>query len=272
MTTTPSFKDLLEKTKSASLETRKSKDAEKEKVEKPEEKPEALADIKPKTDQMLTKNGYDVFEVMSALQKMIRRGKEGEAMFWAFEMESFNSTWLWKRLMVITTEDVGPADPSIPVLVKTLWDTYDRMKDMAKGKQPESHILGMAVLSLCRAKKSHEAMYLPMTVNWHRKYLGWKIEIPDVALDIHTKRGKKMGRGRNHWYSEGFRINNHEEIDGDKWGNAFRVGDEVKYNLLEADDYYYHKHNGEYHHTEEDDLIDPETGLPMIGTYDREKV
>jgi len=66
MTTTPSFKDLLEKTKSASLETRKSKDAEKEKVEKPEEKPEALADIKPKTDQMLTKNGYDVFEVMSA--------------------------------------------------------------------------------------------------------------------------------------------------------------------------------------------------------------
>lgn len=257
--TTLSFKDILAQSKSGTATTE----------EKPAQvKTESKATTKSTgtTDQLLTKNGYDVFECMSAVQKYIRRGNEGEAMFFAFELESYNPTWLWKRLMIITTEDVGVADPSIPVLIKTLWDTYDRMKEMSKGKQPESHILGMAVLSLCRAKKSHEAMYLPMTVHWWRKHLNWKIPVPDFALDIHTRRGKKLGRGRNHWYSEGFRISNHEVIDNDKWGTAFRVGDEIKYDLKNADDYYYDKHKGEYHLSEEDDIIGDD-GLPKIGEF-----
>ena len=37
-----------------------------------------------------TKHGYDFYEVLSALQKEIRRGNEYEAMFWAVELESFN--------------------------------------------------------------------------------------------------------------------------------------------------------------------------------------
>lgn len=246
-----SFKDILEKSKS----TVQPQKAEKHEPEK----------AKSTGGEFITKGGYDAFEVMSALQKSIRRGLEADAMYWAFEMESTQPTWLWKRLMIMTTEDVGSADPSLVTLVKTLWDTYDKMKEMSKGKTPESHILGMAVLSLCRANKSHEAMYLPMTVNWWRKYLGWRIEIPDWALDIHTKRGKKLGRGRNHWYSEGFRIFKKATIDNDKWGNAFRIGDELKYNLHEQEDYYYHAYKGEYHHTEEDEVIDPKTGLPKYG-------
>jgi replication-associated recombination protein RarA len=251
-----SFKELLEQTKSRSLDEKKDKDTK------------STPKDKKSTDQMLTKNGYDVFEVMSALQKMVRRGKEAEAMYWAFELESFNSVWLWKRLTIISTEDIGIADPSVQILINSLWVTYDRMKNMANGKTPESHILGMAILSLCRAKKNHEAMYLPMTVNWWRKYLGWKIDIPDVALDIHTRRGKKMGRGRNHWYSEGFRVNNKETIEFNRWENAFRIGDEIKYDLLNAEDYYYHKHKGEYVLTEEDDIIG-EDGLPTYGLPER---
>ncbi len=258
MTEKKSFRELLDQTKGSLDEPKK------QEKEQPKEETK-------KSNQLLTKGGYDGYEVISALQKMIRRGKEAEAMFWAFEAETLNPNWLWKRLMIISTEDVGIADPSIPTLIKTLWDTYDKMKQMANGKTPESHILGMAVLSLCRANKNHEAMYLPMTINWWRKYLDWKIEIPDVALDIHTRRGKKMGRGRNHWYSEGFRVNNKQEFDYNKWETAFRVGDELKYNLKDADDYYYHDYNGEYHLTEEDDVID-DNGLPTVGTYNKDKV
>ena len=39
-----------------------------------------------------TKRGYDMYELISALQKDIRRGNEYEAMFWAVELETFNDT------------------------------------------------------------------------------------------------------------------------------------------------------------------------------------
>lgn len=249
-----SFKEILEQSKD-----KLDKDPEEKPVEKTTEKESS------KGNQVLTKGGYDAFEVMSALQKAIRRGKEEEAMYWAFEIEGTNPSWLWKRLMIISTEDVGLADPTVCTTIKTLWDTYDKMKEKAKGKTPESHILGMAILTLCRASKNHEALYFPMVINWWRKYLDWRIEIPDYALDVHTRRGKKMGRGRNHWYSEGSRIYRKIVIHGDKYGTAFRVGDELKYDLKNADDYYYDDHNENYERTEEDEVIDLETGLPKYG-------
>lgn len=258
--TKPSFKDILNQSKDQPVEKKESKET---KTESKETKKETSS----KGNQVLTKGGYDAFEVMSALQKSIRRGQEEFAMFWALEMEETNPSWLWKRLMVMSTEDVGIADPTVCTTVKTMWDTYEKMKEMAKGKKPESHILGMAVLSLCRAPKNHEVLYFPMVVNWWRKYLDWKIDIPDHALDVHTKRGKKMGRGRNHWYSEGLRVANKVTIKDDKYETAFRRGDELKYDLENADDFYYYDHDGHYEKTEEDEVIDPETGLPKVGTF-----
>ncbi len=267
--TKPSFKDILNQSKGKSLDKKEDK---KEETKETKEESKETKKSSSKSNQVLTKGGYDAFEVMSALQKSIRRGQEEFAMFWALEMEETNPSWLWKRLMIMSTEDVGIADPSVCTTVKTMWDTYEKMKEMAKGKKPESHILGMAVLSLCRAPKNHEVLYFPMVVNWWRKYLDWKIEIPDYALDVHTKRGKKMGRGRNHWYSEGLRVDKKVEISGDKYETAFRRGDEIKYNLEDADDFYYYDHEGHYEKTEEDTVIDADTGLPLVGEYDKNKV
>jgi hypothetical protein len=63
--------------------------------------------------KLRTKHNYDAFEVVSALQKCIRRGLEEDALYWAYELaESRNknySSWLWTRLKVIACEDVGPA-------------------------------------------------------------------------------------------------------------------------------------------------------------------
>ena len=36
-----------------------------------------------------TPGGYDLFEVLSALQKEIRRGNEYNAVYWAAELESY---------------------------------------------------------------------------------------------------------------------------------------------------------------------------------------
>lgn len=54
-----------------------------------------------------TKSGYDFNELLSALQKDIRKGKIYPAMFWAVELESFNDKALWNRVRVIASEDIS---------------------------------------------------------------------------------------------------------------------------------------------------------------------
>ena len=170
-----------------------------------------------------TKNGYEPFEVVSAIQKMIRRGKEVDAMFWAMELEETNPGWLWKRLMIIAVEDIGLADPDVVLLVKNLWDTYDKVKNMGKGRQPEGNILGMAILSMCRARKNREADDFAYMMYLRRKD-GMRLDMPDVALDQHTRRGKEMGRGDEYWFKEANRLSNRVEIEGnpyEKWIKEF---------------------------------------------------
>ena len=155
--------------------------------------------------KLTTENGYDLFEVASALQKTIRRGLEEEAMFWALELEGRYGAFLWKRLAVIASEDVGPADSSIAVLIHALYDHY---REAAKGstRPQERIILAHAVLVLCRAPKSRIADNLACVVSHQRDSEGLRREIPDVALDQHTRRGQRRGRGLEHWATEGCQL------------------------------------------------------------------
>jgi len=57
------------------------------------------------TDSKTTVNGYAMDEVVSALQKEIRRGNEENATFWACELlDSGAGETLWRRLKVIAAE------------------------------------------------------------------------------------------------------------------------------------------------------------------------
>src|SRR4051794_25198672 len=70
----------------------------------------------------VTPGGYAKGEVASALQKEIRRGNEREALFWASELElAGNGEYLWKRLKIIASEDVGLADSAATILVASLY-------------------------------------------------------------------------------------------------------------------------------------------------------
>jgi len=62
--------------------------------------------------EMRTKIGYVLGEVVSALQKSIRRGDEEGALYWSLELsESSFGQYLWRRLLIIASEDIGLADP-----------------------------------------------------------------------------------------------------------------------------------------------------------------
>ena len=98
----------------------------------------------------ITKNGYDFWELMSALQKDIRRGNERQAVFWAVELESFKPTALWNRLIVMASEDIGVANNQMSVLIDVLNKQYQNMP------KERGLFLIHAVLALSRSRKSRE--------------------------------------------------------------------------------------------------------------------
>ncbi len=97
-----------------------------------------------------TVGGYDLYEVLSALQKSIRRGLEEDALFWATELYlSDYADHAWNRLLVISSEDVGLAAP-LGIRIKGLHGLYSRDK-----KSEESRLRFVdAVSALVRAPKS----------------------------------------------------------------------------------------------------------------------
>jgi len=164
--------------------------------------------------QVRTKSGYDFFEVSSALQKSIRRCNEDEAMFWAIELYKSNyAKYLWKRMLIMTSEDVGLANPVLGAQMIALKQSYDYLAGLKDKHTPEVLPFFHALLLLVRSKKSR-FVDLAFSVYWkaHNDNAG-KHEVPDYALDKHTRRGKAKGRGLDHFYEEGAKINNKAQVE-----------------------------------------------------------
>ena len=153
-----------------------------------------------------TPRGYDLHELLSALQKDIRRGNEYEAVFWAVELEGFNATALWNRLRVIASEDIGIADPLAPLVIDVLEKEYNDAK--RRENYSQRLFLVNAVLFLARSAKSRIVDDLLITVYGDIKFRDKKLEIPDYAIDMHTLRGVKKGRGFKDFLEEGSKLEN----------------------------------------------------------------
>ncbi|MBN1377559.1 hypothetical protein JW949_04490 [Candidatus Woesearchaeota archaeon] len=153
--------------------------------------------------QKKTKLGYDLYEVISALQKSIRRGKEKDALWWAFELcESELINIVLARLRVIAYEDIGVGDTEKALFaLKALDDLEKWYPDNWNWRLA----LSSAVMALCRADKSRDTCTLPAWLYYKRRK-NEKMQIPDYALDSHTIRGKKMNRGMDFFYNEGAKI------------------------------------------------------------------
>ena len=121
-----------------------------------------------------TLGGYLNSECTSAMQKCIRRGLEEEALFWATELDLAGYVaYVWKRLRIIASEDIGLADPNLWVQVRVLYENWIEQRKRKKDRSPSERLfLVQAVLLCVRAKKSR-----------------------DFALDMHTSRGRRMDRG-----------------------------------------------------------------------------
>ena len=101
-----------------------------------------------------TKLGYPLDEVASALQKEIRRGDEEAAVYWGLLLHGTAAQYAWKRTLVTAAEDVGIAAPEVVSQVYSLAVGWKMAKEGAWYVSP--HALTMAIVLLCRARKSNE--------------------------------------------------------------------------------------------------------------------
>jgi len=154
-----------------------------------------------------TKHGYDHYELLSALQKSIRRGLEYEAVHFAVELEEFNPTMLWNRLRVIASEDIGPANPMMPILIEVLQKNYLAEKSKLAESEYKLYLVN-AVVCLCFSQKSRITDDLLNVVYIERECENKFPPIPEYALDKHTARGKAMGKGIEDFFGEGNKLEN----------------------------------------------------------------
>ncbi len=164
--------------------------------------------------QRLTKKGYDFYEVASAFQKSIRRGLLEDAMYWGIELyESCYAEYAWKRMVIMASEDVGLGEPSCIVQIMALKQSYDFLElrhDQGAKKLPFTQ----AVIVLVKSRKSRFIDHA-ITVYWQQNKEEVK-PIQDWAFDMHTRKGKAMGRGLSYFYKESCLIANANKVEGEE--------------------------------------------------------
>lgn len=158
--------------------------------------------------QLHTPGGYTNGEVASALQKEIRRGNERGALFWASELELAGAgAYVWKRLLIIASEDVGIADSNVAVQVRALYENWLEVSKKTSIEYAGFYRVFMfhAVCILARAPKSRMLDHALMVM-----FAGDRDTppIPDYALDVHTSEGRKKGRGLQHFLDVGAKLEN----------------------------------------------------------------
>jgi replication-associated recombination protein RarA len=147
--------------------------------------------------EQTTLSGYRFDEVLSSLQKMIRRGQEREAMHWAIELETSYHKHLWNRLEIIVHEDIGLANPMLTIYVKTTKEQYMEIRE--RKNSATRLLLANVILAMCRSEKSRLADDFCIAAYKSNE----RIEVPDVAKDKHTAVGRRMGRGYEFFFSDG---------------------------------------------------------------------
>jgi replication-associated recombination protein RarA len=172
-----------------------------------------------------TKNGLNALTCVSALQKCIRRGMEREAMEFACELMHTSKpmhTMVLNRLEIIAHEDIDViASPWIvPFVSAAVAQSKDRYgKHIGEARL----IVGNIIRSLCRAPKSRAGCHFAAAIGLRSMLEGFAPEIPDYANDMHTMKGKAMGRGLDHFRSEGAKLVPPPTEPDEYEGEAYRL-------------------------------------------------
>lgn len=152
-----------------------------------------------------TKNGLEADLVISAMQKCIRRGEEQLAIRMAYELyitSTFHEEKMWNRLLVIPIEDIGFGNPESISLVKNLYDIH---KEFPYGDGDRPIFFMYAIRYLCKCQKERTTDHIKNIVMKEFEN-GYIPSIPDYAIDMHTIKGREMGRDIFYFLDEASKV------------------------------------------------------------------
>lgn len=153
----------------------------------------------------LTKNGVEADLVISAMQKCIRRGEEDKALRMAYELyitSNFHEEKMWNRLLVISVEDIGFGDVTAPNFVYTM---NQLRKEFPYGDGDRPIFFMHAIRYMCKCKKERSTDQIKNIIMKEFEK-GYKVEIPDYAMDMHTIKGREMGRDVFYFLNEASKV------------------------------------------------------------------
>lgn len=187
------------------------------------------------------KSGTPYDEVNSGLQKMIRRGKEREALILAQEMfDSGFHAAVGRRLMIIACEDIGLANPQLVSQVHTLCTGYLIAKKDSPSGRVEPLPLIMSIIMLARSPKNRECddaqiVTIARVKTGEDSAANVISENEAIVVDCHTERGKARLAARaaetsqpyedlamREFLTVGTQLVPHVEVDGNPWAREAR--------------------------------------------------
>ena len=159
--------------------------------------------------QLTSPRGIPVDQLVSVLQKEIRRGNVDNAVLAAYEMLMTSpevAEHLWRRLKLIAVEDIGMGEPLAPVLLSSLHENY---RAATGGEQAMMAV--HAVRFLATAKKDRTSAEQTDLVVQKVESGEAAVSVPDYALCVHTRAGQEMGRDLLQWWRNGAVVRNELE-------------------------------------------------------------
>lgn len=184
--------------------------------------------------QNVSPNGYNGYELMSALQKFIRRGMEKEALWVFFESEATGLYSIMKnRLLTIVYEDIGVANEP---LLNSISSHIFRADEFYKAKNGGWRlVITNIIIMACRGQKTRMADDMIAYV-LAEKSLGWVVDFQDYEefiYDCHTLQGKRKGRGTEHFWNHSAKLDtpnettDYNDIAQESWYKAEKIHSDV---------------------------------------------
>jgi len=154
---------------------------------------------------IVTRNGIPGDEIISMLQKSVRRGIEKDALAAAYEMYITSPQFedkLWRRLLAISVEDIGFGQTDAPNLVYTLSQIRKEFL-YQDGDRPMFFVYAIRFLCKCKKERSSDHVKNKLIKEFAH---GKGTNVPEYALDMHTRRGRAMGRDETHFLTDASKV------------------------------------------------------------------
>lgn len=167
------------------------------------------------------------YQLISALHKSIRGSDPDAALYWMTRMlqAGEDRDFIARRLLRISVEDIGLADPKAQQISLTAWQTYERLGS------PEGDLaLAEAAIFLALSPKSN-ASYTAMQQAQKLAEQTSHLPPPPHIINASTELLRKMGFGKDYLYD-------HDRPEGFSGQNYFPNG-------LQRPNFYHPKERGE---------------------------